>query len=552
MERDKIRLLQQRFEGCERLRVPKGELRAHVEVHHPHSQKFSEQPDLGADVPIADDSQCLAANLAGAAGALFPSALVDLLVAVPKLPGEHDDFGEDQLSDGARVGKRRIENDHTAPHGSCQIDLVGPNAKAADCQQLSCARRIEDPRRQLGLRANPQKVHTVEGRNQLVLAKRLLEAPHRESGILQLRFRDGVNAFQEKDVELGHDRAIACGFETAMMKRAAIRTWVAFLAIAAGISIVAGYLEAQSRMLGPDIGTMRLEVSKGEIAGTLTPRLVATGLIKTPLVFRWTVWRRGGLKLKAGKHRLSTPLSPQALADALETAPPADELPFVIVEGARRADVDRELVEEGRGMPGAYLAATAHGRNYNTAFPLPDGSLEGYLFPETYQFPVGPLDPQSLVQRQLDAFRERIFTPLSAQISASKHSLHELVVMASLLEREEDDPANRPLVAGILWKRFDRRLPLGVDATSRYTLETWSDRKAFLIQLRDPSDPYNTRLRAGLPPTAIGAVTRSSFEAALNPLATEALYYLHDANKKLHTAKDAEGHERNRKTYGVY
>jgi UPF0755 protein len=107
-------------------------------------------------------------------------------------------------------------------------------------------------------------------------------------------------------------------------------------------------------------------------------------------------------------------------------------------------------------------------------------------------------------------------------------------------------------VAGILWKRLDSGWKLGVDATSRYTLDDWNDRKAFLKQLRDPKDPYNTRLLDGLPPTAIGAPSLPSLNAALSPQASEFWYYLHDADKVLHPARNAEEHEANRKRYDVY
>ena len=121
-----------------------------------------------------------------------------------------------------------------------------------------------------------------------------------------------------------------------------------------------------------------------------------------------------------------------------------------------------------------------------------------------------------------------------------------------MLEREEPRPSNRPMVAGILWKRIDTDNALGVDATSRYTIENWNDRKAFLTQLRDPSDPYNSRLRKGLPPTAIGAPTLESLQAAMEPVTSEFWYYLHDAEGNLHPSRNASEHEAFRKKYNVY
>ena len=78
------------------------------------------------------------------------------------------------------------------------------------------------------------------------------------------------------------------------------------------------------------------------------------------------------------------------------------------------------------------------------------------------------------------------------------------------------------------------------------------DRKAFLKKLRDPKDPYNTRLRPGLPPTAIGNPAIDSLKAALAPTPSEFWYYLHDSEQNLHPARNANEHEANRAKYNVY
>ena len=82
--------------------------------------------------------------------------------------------------------------------------------------------------------------------------------------------------------------------------------------------------------------------------------------------------------------------------------------------------------------------------------------------------------------------------------------------------------------------------------------KNWNDRRAFLKKLRDPRDPYNTRLRKGLPPTPIGAPSLSSLKAALRPKKSRYLYYLHDSNGNIHFARNAKQHEANRKKYNVY
>lgn len=311
-------------------------------------------------------------------------------------------------------------------------------------------------------------------------------------------------------------------------------------------------LNAQATAPGLGGGDLELEVPRGANARSVGVQLQKVGLLADTTVFRFVVWKRGGLSLKAGKFTLSRSLSPLELAAALEKPPLAEDEPFVVVEGWRIRDVDEALVAAGRSEPGAYVKAASSRLGYTAPFALPDGTLEGYLYPETYALPKGHIDCRVLVQKQLDQFAARVFTPLEAEVKGYKRSLHELVTMASMLEREEPTPSNRPLVAGILWKRIDRGFPLGVDATSRYELKSWNDRSAFLVKLRDDSDPYNTRRKKGLPPTPIGAPTYSSLEAALKPTPSEFLYYLHDAQKQLHPSRDAAEHEELRKKYDVY
>ena len=324
----------------------------------------------------------------------------------------------------------------------------------------------------------------------------------------------------------------------------------AFFACALGAGAVALYVATEHA--GPADGEREVVVPKGAGTRTIGAVLEREGLVANAFFFRLAVWRRGEFKPKAGTFKLAGPLTPMELATALEQSPPADQVPFKVVEGARIVDVDELLAESNMAKRGAYTAATRSGEGYRAPFPLPTGSLEGYLYPETYRVPAGPLEPRELVQRQLDEFTARIYQPLKEEIAASGRTLHELVVMASLLEREEPEPQNRPLVAGVLWKRLDKHIPLGVDATSRYELESWNDRSSFLVKLRDQRDPYNTRLRQGLPPTAIGAPTLASFEASLRFKESPYFYYLHDKSKKLHLGRNAEEHEANRKKHDVY
>jgi UPF0755 protein len=155
-------------------------------------------------------------------------------------------------------------------------------------------------------------------------------------------------------------------------------------------------------------------------------------------------------------------------------------------------------------------------------------NLEGMLSPETFMVPEHDFKVDAFIQRQLDLFGERFDTS-----KAGERTPYDVLIVASMLEREEPTPAQRPIVAGIIWKRLDNGWQLGIDATSHYNLADWNDRK-------------------GLPPTPIGSPSAASLDAAMSPVESEFWYYLHDSKGVLHPARNAAQHEANRKKYNVY
>ncbi len=288
------------------------------------------------------------------------------------------------------------------------------------------------------------------------------------------------------------------------------------------------------------------EVPKGSSARGIGDELAAAGLVTSASNWAWFL-RLGadGSCLKAGKHRATPGMTAGELLATLCGPPVADDVPFTVVEGWRAKDIDAALVEKGLVKPGEYLEATQRGSEYRVSYTLPSGGLEGFLYPETYLVAPGEFTAKAFVQRQLDLLGERFAN--SADTGA--RTLGQVVIVASMIEREEPSPANRGLVAGIMWKRLDANWNLGIDATSRYTLTDWNDEKSFLKQLFDPAEPYNTRLRPGLPPTAIGSPGLRSLDAALHPETTEYWYYLHDATGTIHPSKNAAEHDRLKRKY---
>lgn len=170
---------------------------------------------------------------------------------------------------------------------------------------------------------------------------------------------------------------------------------------------------------------------------------------------------------------------------------------------------------------------------------------EGYLFPETYFFMPGTPE-EDIVTRlraQFSASIERI-TPL---ILDSKESFSDVVIMASILEREAKTLEEKRIIAGILWKRLDIGMPLQVDAVFGYIRGV--DGYAPTFDDLEIDSPYNTYKYEGLPPGPIANPGLESLTAALTPIETEYLFYLTGIDGNMYYAKDFEEHRENRRLY---
>ena len=294
------------------------------------------------------------------------------------------------------------------------------------------------------------------------------------------------------------------------------------------------------------------EVPKGSSGYAVGAKLEEEGLILDAGDWKWFLKNgEDGSCIKAGRFELARSMTIPEIAKVLCGRPIGNDISITVLEGWRIQEIDAALVEAGLTESGQYAEIAGNPEAIELPFEL-DGltTLEGFLLPETYRVNPTRFDVTDFVQRQLDTFWERFAKEQGS--SLDHRGFYNVVIMASMVEREEPDGALKPMVAGILWKRLENSWHLGVDATSRYTLEKWNDRKAFLKKLRDPDDVYNTRLRPGLPPTPIGNPGLESLEAALKPEVSPYWYYLHDKNGHLHPSRNAQEHEATRRRYNVY
>ena len=219
---------------------------------------------------------------------------------------------------------------------------------------------------------------------------------------------------------------------------------------------------------------------------------------------------------------------------ALMTTPPqaVPTIRTTIPEGLRIRSMfpgersTSSVIEQQTGVPASVFATRAESGRYSLPPYLPQGrSTEGFLFPDTYEFVKKGIDADMIIRRMLDQFDTEA-KDLGLAAGAKKLGLtpYEVVIVASMIEREAQVDSDRAPIAGVIYNRLDAGQTLGIDATLLYD-DPSPDGKLSSADLATDS-PYNTRINAGLPPTPIASPGRASLEAALHPEQTDYFYYV--------------------------
>lgn len=287
------------------------------------------------------------------------------------------------------------------------------------------------------------------------------------------------------------------------------------------------------------------EIEKGESVKSVAARLEEKKLINSAwALYRYVKYNQLGDDIQAGRIILQKSYTIPEVVQYL-TRGLGSELPVIIREGLTIKQIDEYLAKEGI-MPAGEFETCAKTCEFDYAFlssKPKNQSLEGYLFPDTYFLDPDNVTAKALIIRMLQNFENRT----SGLFGSNKHSIHEIITMASMIEKEERDNDEKPTVAGILWKRLANGMLLGVDATTRYVFDKWNE--PLTQKDLDNSSPYNTRKSAGLPPGPIGSPSLSSIKAALNPKESDFWYYLHDNMGQIRYAKTLEEHNANKRNY---
>ncbi len=275
----------------------------------------------------------------------------------------------------------------------------------------------------------------------------------------------------------------------------------------------------------------KVVIDPGDTAAVIAEKLLASQIIGDSSRFIEEVTALDAAhRLREGTYYFPADSSPEEVTRVL-----TDEVvDLTIYPGETLGGIDERLSTRGLIEPGSFLDAM---KQVCAQHQLP--FCEGFFVGAPYQsLPRGNI-ASTLAHRGVDRFFSLVRS-YSDDLSVSEFSIAELVIMASMIQRETNDISQMPAIAGVIMNRIKQDEALGIDATTRYALDEWSRK---LEQEDFPaSGDYDTRRRKGLPPTGIGTISPGSFEAVLHPEEHEYLFYLHDSEGTLKLSRTYSEH----------
>jgi peptidoglycan lytic transglycosylase G len=316
---------------------------------------------------------------------------------------------------------------------------------------------------------------------------------------------------------------------------------LAVLAFIAGLGVVGSEILSPYRGYA---GQIIVEIPPGTQAPEVATRLLEKGVIahRWPflLIYGAGRWRH---HLKAGEYLFDRPLRPLDVYRKLIRG----EVYFrsvVIPEGSNRFDIARILQRRLGIDPEDFLRVTQEASPIHDLDPQAP-SLEGYLFPDTYRFEFHPTTAH-IAMTMLARFREVLRQDFQQNLNQSNKNIHQVMTLASLIEKETPNPDERPIIAQVFALRLQKGMLLQCDPTVAYAAEMAQLPTAPITESDlNLKSPYNTYVHTGLPPGPICNPGKASILAALHPASTDYLYFVSNNHSGHRFARTLAEHQRN-------
>ena len=299
---------------------------------------------------------------------------------------------------------------------------------------------------------------------------------------------------------------------------------IAALATALGLALAGIGAGAYLALQAPSQAATEVivEIPRGATLSKVAALLEAAGVIRDADVFALLARFQGRAgELRAGEYALATNLAAREVLDRLAAGAVMTHR-VVVPEGFRMEEIAARIEAAGLGSAADFLSV-ARDPASAAALGVEGASLEGYLFPETYELARG-IPAGDVVRVMVDHFLS-VWRPLEPAAQAQGLSMHEVVVLASLIEKETGAPEERPLIAAVFLNRLERGMRLETDPAVIYGIAGF-DGNLRRIHLEDATNPYNTYQHAGLPPGPIANPGAAALRAVVEPAEADYLYFV--------------------------
>jgi len=307
------------------------------------------------------------------------------------------------------------------------------------------------------------------------------------------------------------------------------------------------------------------EIKEGEDSKVIGAKLQEAGLVKDKNLFYYYIWKtKSSSSLQAGVYELSPDMKIGEMVEKFKAGKIIDKtVKLTIPEGftnkkiiqaleAKRPDIADEFAKiiSCKCLNDNECECDVFSKKYPALAQIPSGvDMEGYLLPDTY-FIDEEETGATLVSKFLNNFNKKVDQTLLAEINRQGKTLHEVITMASIIEREAKTDEDRKIVSGIFWDRLGDEFPLQSCATLAYFMGV--DKPQFSLEETQVDSPYNTYRYPGLPPGPISNPGIAAIRAAIYPQQTDYYYFLSNPDTgKMFYSKDLDEHNQKKLENGL-
>jgi len=307
-----------------------------------------------------------------------------------------------------------------------------------------------------------------------------------------------------------------------------VKRWLALITLCAAVAGAFAwrvYADLRTPFFGAAQKEVFVKIPKGASAPAIARTLVGAGVLRRELPFLvYLRWKGQTRDLQAGEYRFAMPATPVEVAARLVRGD-VFYVSVTIPEGLTAEETISLIARHGLGATEDLRRALSR---VDWIRDLDDRahSLEGYLFPDTYRFP-RDTDSEAILRAMVEQFRTRFRKLLNGRPVPGSRAVRDIVILASLVEKETGSENERGLVASVLTNRLARGIPLACDPTIIYAMKLAGRYDGNLRRADLAMDsPYNTYIHAGLPPGPIANPGSGALAAALDPTPSPYLYYV--------------------------